>query len=365
MVSASSRSCRHPSGFFVRGDPSLLPGIVRKTRNRPSKRRASASSAVSNERSDGSTPPPPIPQWAPPTEYQPQYTDEHNSSLHSYGVVPTFNPSLDSLRTIGDQQAAASAASSVPPITSGTNDTWRAYTPPTWNFSGTSGNLPQQPPGRRTSVSDFKISAPISPRSTNKTELPSPRLRKVPSSISIQNTSSPNYQHQQHEEPLYSPASHRSTPYPTPTFNTYPLPSGLAAPYDPPSIYDSSTSVPPPFGPYNHYSYHSAQATNPLPSPTYSSDGDHNPHHTLQQQHLDPRSLLTAPNSGRSSFSGPSGSATQLGGGAGGGEGGLHYFGQRVPQPPPPPPQSGANLVWSATPRGLMGGSNNYHEQAR
>ncbi|ORY84095.1 hypothetical protein BCR35DRAFT_303148 [Leucosporidium creatinivorum] len=221
----------HPSGFFIRGDPSPLPGIVRKTRNRPSKRRASASSAVSNERSDESPPPPPVPQWAPPTEYHTQYADDRNSSLHPHGAAPTFHSSFGPLRTIGDQQAAVSAGSSVPPVGPGTNVTWRAYTTPTWSFTGTSGLSPQQPAGRRTSVSDFKISAPVSPRSANKTEVPSPRLRKAASSLSIQtvNNSFEYQPQQQQHEPPYSPTSLRQTPYPTPAFTTYPLPSGSAA----------------------------------------------------------------------------------------------------------------------------------------
>ncbi|GAA5972875.1 hypothetical protein JCM11641_003983 [Rhodosporidiobolus odoratus] len=88
----------HPTGFFLRGDPSKLSQIVRKARARPEKptgRRISMCSVASD---DFGTAPPlplphhPLPQWEPPALH-PQFSSERQP-LPSLQGLPSFIPTL-------------------------------------------------------------------------------------------------------------------------------------------------------------------------------------------------------------------------------------------------------------------------------
>ncbi|GAA5863694.1 hypothetical protein JCM8547_003695 [Rhodosporidiobolus lusitaniae] len=84
----------HPTGHFVRGDPSRLTQIVRKARNRPEKgRRVSMCSVASDDFSGQAQPPvPSMPQWQAPA-FSPQYGADR-LPLPSLSSLPSFVPTL-------------------------------------------------------------------------------------------------------------------------------------------------------------------------------------------------------------------------------------------------------------------------------
>lgn len=309
-------SHRHPSGFFKRGDNSQLPLIIRKTRNRPEKRRASTSSMPQEHEH---SPPPPLPA----SHYQPQdYRSQYNPDgyrQHPNFTTPAFQPTFPPLRSL--QQPDSSMPLS-----------WRPYTPPTTNWSQPTSSASYAPisahhqPQQRLSVGDFKLSPSTlgpSPRSKLEELGPPPRLRKANSTLSIQTTAHPS-----------ADDTYRS-PYPTPTFSNYAshhaysssssttspnlIPSGLPMAYEGPS--PSSYTTGPSSSSYTHLSHgapsgpSSTSAPVTLPSPTYSSSSsDHTPfpsesttttNTTTNTSVLDPRHLSRSSSTNPSSYFAP------------------------------------------------------------
>ncbi|GAA6013174.1 hypothetical protein JCM10207_006194 [Rhodosporidiobolus poonsookiae] len=228
----------HPTGFFVRGDPSKLNQIVRKARNRPEKtggRRISMCSAASDDFAPAL--PPPVPQWQPP-DFRPQFGSDRQP-LPSLQNLPSFVSTF------------APPPSRHDPVTQ-----WRNYSPSTSTWLDPNRADPEDRFGlahRRASLGDFKLN-PSMPPYTN--GLPSlqeerPRLRKAISSQELPTigTFAPvpdnqGYPQQQQQQP---------SPYPTPTFES-----------SAPTYFASHHQPPPPGGASHDYSYppqHAAPTT--------------------------------------------------------------------------------------------------------
>lgn len=222
LTSALS-SRRHPSGFFVRGDPSQLNKIVRKARTRPEKgRRASECSTASDETYPSALHPYPMPAWPPSTDYRPSFSTDRpflqlpslGSSFHT-GAAPPPPPRLDTTQ-------------------------WRAYAPTTGAWVDPNRNDADRfgPPTRRSSLGEFKLSgtststtttmagqpAPYAATLSSLQEEQRPRLRKAFSSTSVP-TDEHGHPHphrvyqDQHEQHHHAPQGFRGSPYPTPTFS--------------------------------------------------------------------------------------------------------------------------------------------------
>ncbi|KAI5475289.1 hypothetical protein MNV49_001671 [Pseudohyphozyma bogoriensis] len=293
----------HPSGFFLRGDPSKLHGIVRKTRNRPEKgagRRASASSIQSSgmeDDEDDHEPPPPMPAWPPMDVRQYGGYQDDRRPLHHFNSAPSFQSSFPSVRPMHHHPE---------PIT------WRPYTP-TWADDNSQ-------PAIQRRASDYSM-PPISPRSKKLDLIGNGSGPRKAGSLSI------------HPHAAMADDDEFHSPYPTPTFQpsygststSSTVPTGLALPYEG-NTYSS----------YSHQNYGHGAGNVALPSPTDSVYSAHSggadpsprrnsstlpafapqPQHSGDPKtlapilsrpsgsdHLDPRSL----NAGsRSSFSGPS-----------------------------------------------------------
>jgi len=214
LTTSSSPSCRHPSGFFVRGDPSQLAKIVRKARTRPEKgRRASECSTASDEAYPSSLHPYPMPTWPPSTDYRSSFSsDRPTLQLPSFGS--SFNPLA-------------------PPSRSSSETTqWRAYAPTTGAWVDPHrGDGDRFGPPRRSSLGEFKL-APSSmlagePSGYSSTlsslqEENRPRARKA-STSSCMPHDEPHHHHaylNEHPSSQHAIAQGFSaSPYPTPTFS--------------------------------------------------------------------------------------------------------------------------------------------------
>lgn len=323
----------HPSGFFRRGDNSQLSSITRKARNRSTaKRRASTSSAVSNDHSDGS-PPPPLPAqttWQPP-DFRPQNAEERQ------GLPSLLAPRFSS--PFGPPPALQHAEGS----SSGSTLVWKPYSPTGWTQASTSSRSHEPTDDvqhrRRTSVSDYKISATglISPR-TSKPELellppPTlvPKLHKSASSLAMgsyrqqpqqqqQQVQTVDYAHDdRHHQAMFLPPrddqSHasgsHSSPYPTPTFtyNQQPsyyaheasgssssvggsstLASGLPVPYDPATSTHSQASTHAAYLPYNTNTHYGGSGSSSSSSAAASTFPQHHHSHSHAQHGQHPQS---------------------------------------------------------------------------
>ncbi|GAA5904244.1 hypothetical protein JCM8208_006815 [Rhodotorula glutinis] len=206
---------QHPSGFFVRGDPSQLSKIVRKARTRPEKgRRASECSTASDETYPSTLHPYPMPAWPP--------TNDYRSSF------PTDRPPLQ-LPSFGSSFSAAGA-----PRTSSETTQWRAYAPTTgaW-LDPNRGDGERYAPPRRSSLGEFKLtpSSMLAGDASGYTSTLSslqeehrPRLRKASSSNCMPGDE-PHHQHAYLDGHHSSSQQHgvaqgfSASPYPTPTFS--------------------------------------------------------------------------------------------------------------------------------------------------
>ncbi|GAA6004530.1 uncharacterized protein JCM10292_005658 [Rhodotorula paludigena] len=243
----------HPSGFFVRGDPSQLTKIIRKARNRPEKggRRASECSAASDEGFPSSAPYS-LPAWQPSDYRSSLGTDRPVLQLPSFGQ--SFNTSQPRHETTQ----------------------WRAYAPATASWFDPSredvaDRYTTAP--RRSSLGEFKLTP--SGQATYTSSLSSlheerPRLRKAASSLCIQTSSSLAAvgEDEQENQALYDSETvpptgpgFRPSPYPTPTFS--PTTS---------TFFTNATTVPPhdyvPNGAtaaYSHHQPHSHLTYEPSP----------------------------------------------------------------------------------------------------
>ncbi|KAM0791617.1 hypothetical protein ACM66B_006056 [Microbotryomycetes sp. NB124-2] len=281
----------HPSGFFVRGNNSMLHGITRKTRIKSTKRRASQTSTGSAERSDES-PPPPVPQapWQPP-QFSPQYGSDRRS--------------LSSMIGSAQPQAVPSPFGPTSGVVPEQIASWRSYQPvqPGWN-SGYGGHDAQDYSQRRTSLGDVRPTMPISPRDSKSLELPPAPLssssgvpshmRKASSSQSLSMQGPRDEEEQQehhHHQASYRQAEAYSTARPVAhvTYEPYPtaaVASGMTLSFGAGHVGQSDM----PFPPYQHYSHaypprvssgaapyaHASGVvmSNPLPSPSYSDGGE-------------------------------------------------------------------------------------------
>ncbi|GAA5844206.1 hypothetical protein JCM9279_001725 [Rhodotorula babjevae] len=209
---------QHPSGFFVRGDPSQLVKIVRKARTRPEKgRRASECSTASDEAYPASLHPYPMPAWPPSTDYRSSFsTDRPPLQLPSFGS--SFNPL------------------SAPSRSSSETTQWRAYAPTTgaW-LDPNRGDGDRFGPPRRSSLGEFKLtpssmlggeSSGYSSTLSSLQEENRPRARKASASYPDE----PHHHHAylgEHASPSHHDIAQgfSASPYPTPTFsptsNTY------------------------------------------------------------------------------------------------------------------------------------------------
>ncbi|KAK4047963.1 hypothetical protein OIO90_006001 [Microbotryomycetes sp. JL221] len=319
----------HPSGYFVRGDSSMLHGIARKTRNKTKGatggRRASQASTASNDRSDES-PPPPVPAWQPP-QFAPQYGDDRRSlsSMLSYHPLP-----------IGSSSYASpfGAGSAHPPASFGDQlASWRSYHPSAsgWNIDSGGHAATGDYGMKRTSVGDIRPTMPISPRGSRDLDLPPPHSHHAQQQ-SIQHPADQHAHRTSYHHPLstqyrkteaacatgeagaglYQPdTSVPSYTHSHLTYDAYPprVASGLTLPFDvgqhhPQHAVTGRSSVADglhqyhhhgshqaPYMPYQHYttssypiaatgngargsSSGSGTHSNPLPSPSYSDGGD-------------------------------------------------------------------------------------------
>ncbi|GAA5820943.1 hypothetical protein JCM11251_001887 [Rhodosporidiobolus azoricus] len=244
----------HPTGFFVRGDPSKLNQIVRKARNRPEKgRRISMCSAASDD--FGAAPPLPLPQWNPP-DFRPQYGAERQP-LPSLQHLPSFVSTLQ------------------PPPRFDPVTQWRNYSPSTSTWLDPNRADPEErfgaPAYRRASLGDFKLTGPAGQASF--TPLPSlqegrPQMRKAISSQELPTVSSlasTNGQGYHLPPPLpQEPSSSsffRNSPYPTPTFDS-----------TAPTYFSSHTATAPAPSSHDYYMHvpshpsHSHLTYDPIPS---------------------------------------------------------------------------------------------------
>ncbi|BGO95729.1 hypothetical protein JCM10020v2_007451 [Rhodotorula toruloides] len=237
----------HPSGFFVRGDPSKLTQIVRKPRNRPEKGRrvSTTSSMASDEMPIAYEPPavPHLPAWTTAPEYQrPPFSARTSVNL----------PSLSS--------SFASRNEFVQ---------WRNYAPTTggWldpNRADASDRFSAMP--RRSSLGDFKLAAPTFSSGLPGVQEARPPLRKAASSLTVQT------QNLVPQQPYFEPASEdcqpgfRPSPYPTPTFspttNTFFTATNGSA-HD----YYAAPAAGPAWTPAQHVQQHSHVAYDPSPFP--------------------------------------------------------------------------------------------------
>ncbi|KAK4047257.1 hypothetical protein OIV83_005561 [Microbotryomycetes sp. JL201] len=283
----------HPSGYFVRGDNSMLHGIVRKTRTKTGKRRASQTSIGSADRSDESPPPLPQTQWQPP-QFAPQYGADRRT--------------LTSMLT---KQPHAAVASPFGPPPGGLGEqlaSWRSYQPvqPGWNPGYVQEGIEYGQ--RRMSLGDVRPTMPISPRDSKELELPPaplPSSSGVPHHLRKASSNQSMSVHAHHEadeqrHPGYrgqdpystlAPANMAYEPYPVPQAG---MASGLTLPYSsghagPSEIANHPQHENLSFPSYQHYSHaypsrlpapapyeHSGGAMdgNPLPSPSYSDGGE-------------------------------------------------------------------------------------------
>ncbi|BGP27743.1 hypothetical protein JCM10295v2_006718 [Rhodotorula toruloides] len=192
----------HPSGFFVRNDPSRLNQIVRKPRSRPEKGRrvSTTSSRASDEMPLANEPPavPELPAWMCRPEYQ-RSAFSGRASVN----LPSLSSSFASRSDFGQ---------------------WRNYVPTGggWldpNRADASDRFSSTP--RRSSLGDFKLAAPTFSSGLAGVPEARPPLRKAASSLTVQT------QNLLAQQPYFQHASvdFRSSPYPTPTFspttNTY------------------------------------------------------------------------------------------------------------------------------------------------
>ncbi|BGP03589.1 hypothetical protein JCM10021v2_007324 [Rhodotorula toruloides] len=237
----------HPSGFFVRGDPSKLNEIVRKPRNRPEKgRRVSTTSSMASDEMPVTYEPPAVPHlpaWTSAPEYQrPPFSARTSVNL----------PSLSS--------SFASRNDFVQ---------WRNYAPTTggWldpNRADASERFSATP--RRSSLGDFKLAAPTFSSGLPGVQEARPPLRKAASSLTVQT------QNLVPEQPYFQPASEdcqpgiRPSPYPTPTFspttNTFFTATNGSA-HD----YYAAPAAGPAWTPAQHVQQHSHVAYDPSPFP--------------------------------------------------------------------------------------------------
>ncbi|GAA5892717.1 hypothetical protein JCM6882_000563 [Rhodosporidiobolus microsporus] len=227
----------HPTGFFVRGDPSKLNQIVRKARNRPEKGRRISMCSVASD--DYAAAAPPMPQWNPP-DFRPQYGADRQS-LPSLQHLPSFVSTLP-------------PAPRFDPVTQ-----WRNYSPSTstWldpNRPEAEDRFAGAPSYRRASLGDFKLTAPSGQASF--APLPSlqeerPRLRKALSSQELPTVGTlgptDGYHHVQPQQAEH-PSVVRTSPYPTPTFES-------TAP-----AYFSSHAAPAPPAAHDYYAHPSSHA---------------------------------------------------------------------------------------------------------
>ncbi|BGP11488.1 hypothetical protein JCM10049v2_007395 [Rhodotorula toruloides] len=237
----------HPSGFFVRGDPSKLTQIVRKPRNRPEKGRrvSTTSSMASDEMPIAYEPPavPHLPAWTTAPEYQrPPFSARTSVNL----------PSLSS--------SFASRNEFVQ---------WRNYAPTTggWldpNRADASDRFSAMP--RRSSLGEFKLAAPTFSSGLPGVQEARPPLRKAASSLTVQT------QNLVPQQPYFEPASEdcqpgfRPSPYPTPTFspttNTFFTATNGSA-----HNYYAAPAAGPAWTPAQHVQQHSHVAYDPSPFP--------------------------------------------------------------------------------------------------
>ncbi|GAA6037524.1 hypothetical protein JCM8097_008237 [Rhodosporidiobolus ruineniae] len=267
-------SFTHPSGFFVRGDATKLNQIIRKARNRPDKGRRISMCSVT---SDDYAPPPPIPmpQWQPP-DFRPQFGADRQPlpSLHN---LPSFVTTLN------------------PPQHYEAVTQWRNYSPSTSSWLDPNRADPEDhfdgPAYRRASLGDFKLNPTGTSSSSfvpgNLAALPEgrPGLRKAVSSQELPTVGSlasgAGYQQQQQPQPSGAvESSFRSSPYPTPTFDSsasnYFASHGATAAYSGypavhPQQQEYASAASHHYAPPSHPAPHSHLTYEPIPSHFSSS----------------------------------------------------------------------------------------------
>ncbi|BGP35469.1 hypothetical protein JCM10296v2_007307 [Rhodotorula toruloides] len=240
----------HPSGFFVRGDPSKLNQIIRKPRNRPEKgRRVSTTSSMASDEMPVAYEPPAVP-------HLPAWTSAPATLAPSFSARTSVNlPSLSSSFTSRNDLVQ-----------------WRNYTPTTggWldpNRADASDRFSATP--RRSSLGDFKLAAPTCSSGLPGVQEARPPLRKAASSLTVQT------QNLVPEQPYFQPATEdcqpgfRPSPYPTPTFspttNTF-----FSAANGSAHAYYAAPAAGPAWTPAQHVQPHSHLAYEPSPfAPSY------------------------------------------------------------------------------------------------
>ncbi|GAA6057090.1 hypothetical protein JCM3770_002074 [Rhodotorula araucariae] len=196
----------HPSGFFVRGDPSQLNKIIRKARTRPEKERRASECSTASDEGLIAHHPYAMPAW-PPVDYRSSISTDC-AALQ----LPSFASSFHGGRLVPRPEVQ-----------------WRAYAPSTgsWFDPTREEHDYHGGPPRRASLGEFKISGPtLGQNAPYNATLPSlreerPRLRKAASSLCIATGGEVHPYDAYSDQQAHDTASQgfRSSPYPTPTFS--------------------------------------------------------------------------------------------------------------------------------------------------